>query len=377
MRRLGYLVLISISLSACQSMSFFKKDDAADALPKQSEQGYYDQATEDLNKERYDRAVKALTDLRAYYPVGKYSQQALLDLMYTHFQQGEYADAASDADRFIRLYPTHSQADYAHYVRGVANMSSGFGGIFKFTSLNAAHRDIGYLRLAFANFQTFLQKYPNSPYAPDAAKRMQFIYNQFSEAEMHAARFYVKRKAYVAAVVRAHWVFQYYPLSQQTPEAIATLAYSYQQLGMDDLANQYKTLLKINYPHLLTSDNQVKLTNARRDASWLNKLSLGVLGQRAEASDTNQSIESNVTTKPQTIRYANVSQAMNLQLPDDGLEPATNKKPTLAGNNMGLRFGLANKDNQTPPPAKDNETNSNSSQTQPVPMINQPQVNQP
>ena len=44
---------------------------------------------------------------------------------------------------------------------------------------------------------------------------------------------------------------QYYPLSEQVPEAIAILAYSHDQLGMTDLANEYKTLLQINYPDWL------------------------------------------------------------------------------------------------------------------------------
>lgn len=65
---------------------------------------------------------------------------------------------------------------------------------------------MGYSRIAFNNFQQLISRYPNSAYAPDAALRMRYIYNQLAENEMQAARWYVKRKFHVAAANRAKWV---------------------------------------------------------------------------------------------------------------------------------------------------------------------------
>jgi len=107
-----------------------------------------------------------------------------------------------------------------------------------------------------------------------------FITNQFAEGEMNVARYNVKRKAYVAAVQRARWVVEYYQETPQVPEALATLVYSYQQLGMNDLANQYLDLLKTNYPKLVHGDT-VNLAEARGEASWVNKMTLGILGKPA------------------------------------------------------------------------------------------------
>ncbi|WP_227431006.1 outer membrane protein assembly factor BamD, partial [Psychrobacter sp. I-STPA6b] len=145
---------------------------------------------------------------RTFYPTGRYAEQALLDMMYAQFEINEYEAAANSSNQFISLYPSNPQVSYAYYVRGVANMQGSSEGI-KLFPVNQAERDTAYYRLAFANFQELIGKYPNSPYAPDAAQRMIFIYNQFAESELNAANWYIEREAYVAAANRAKWVFQY------------------------------------------------------------------------------------------------------------------------------------------------------------------------
>lgn len=318
--KVASLTVLSLALSGvtgCQTLKntklFGGKDDIKAQKAEKSEQGYYQEATNNLNKRNYAKAAANLTDLRTFYPVGEYSEQALLDLMYAQFQHGDYQDAVASAERFIQSYPTNPQVAYAYYVRGVANMQTGTSGIMKYTNLDPAHRDMGYSRLAFANFKELIARYPNSAYTPDAALRMRYIYNQFAEHEMNAARWYIKREAYLAAANRAKWVFQYFPQSEAIPEAIATLAYSYNKLGMKDTAQQYRQLLSINYPQLLDKNGNVHLDAARTGSNWLNKVTLGVLGQ----SQTNRSLTQNTqyqgATKPQVIQM--VQQAAGLTLP--------------------------------------------------------------
>ncbi|MER1973260.1 MAG: outer membrane protein assembly factor BamD, partial [Psychrobacter alimentarius] len=276
------------------------------------------------------------TNLRTFYPTGQYAEQALLDMMYAQYASGEFEMAASSAEQFIRLYPSNPQVSYAYYVRGVANMEGSSEGL-KLFKLNQAERDTAYLRIAFANFQELINKYPNSPYAPDAAQRMTFIYNQFAESEMSAANWYIEREAYVAAVNRAKWVFQYYPLSESTPEAIAVLAYSHGKLGLTDLANEYKTLLQINYPNWLTNDGRVKL-KTKRDSTWLNKITFGKLGRSSTTDASAATGQYNGATKLQMIRNAN-----QLRLPSDNAAPANAPIAgsfTSSTNSNGVNIGL-------------------------------------
>ena len=255
------LLALSVNLVGCQTFKNLTggKDVEAVETAEKSEQAYYNDAITQIDKGHYIQGIEELTNLRTFYPTSKYAEQALLDMMYAQYEADKYEMAAASAEQFIRLYPSNPQVSYAYYVRGVANME-GSSESLKLFKLNQAERDTAYFRIAFANFQELISKYPNSPYAPDAAQRMTFIYNQFAASEMSAANWYIEREAYVAAVNRAKWVFQYYPLSESIPDAIAVLAYSHDKLGLTDLANEYKTLLQINYPNMLTSNGNVKLS---------------------------------------------------------------------------------------------------------------------
>lgn len=305
------LFTITLGLSGCQTIKNLKGPKKGTVeTAKYVDSVYYQRAIDDIKKQRYIRAGKNLKELRTFFPTSQYAQQALLDLMYVEYEQGKYEEAVISAKQFISLYPSNPQIDYAYYVLGVSNMAQASSSLFK---LNQAARDTAYYRLAFSNFAALLSQHPDSIYTADAAQRMTFIYNQFAEHELHVARWYIKRKAYVATANRAKWIFKYYPQSDSVPEAIAILAYSYDKLGMNDLANEYKTLLSINYPNWLTTDGNVKLSDRKKinKDAIVHKFSFGKLGQPKEKLEIPVN-KYNGQTKPQSIR-----QISQLELPSE------------------------------------------------------------
>ncbi|WP_201612338.1 outer membrane protein assembly factor BamD [Psychrobacter immobilis] len=333
------LLALSVNLVGCQTFKDLTGGKDVDAVEtaEKSEQGYYNSAIAQIDKGRYTQAIEDLTNLRTFYPTGQYAEQALLDMMYAQYESGKFETAAASAEQFINLYPSNPQVSYAYYVRGVANMQGSSEGL-KLFKLNQAERDTAYLRIAFANFQELINKYPNSPYAPDAAQRMTFIYNQFAESEMSAANWYIEREAYVAAVNRAKWVFQYYPLSESVPNALAVLAYSHEKLGLDDLAKEYKTLLQINYPNMLSADGRVKL-NTKRERTLFTKLTFGQLN-RFNKDTSVATGDYNGATKTQVIRNAS-----QLRLPSDNAAAANanaplNMSPKRANSGINVGLGL-------------------------------------
>ncbi|GAC1376606.1 MAG: outer membrane protein assembly factor BamD [Aquirhabdus sp.] len=304
----------SLLMSACSSLSVNKDaKQNKDTGPTKTEQAYYQAAQHSLERARFEDATKSLEALETYYPVGVYTEQSQLDLMYARYRNSDFPGVISAGDRFIKLYPTNPQVDYAYYLRGVSNMESGTDSLIRYTNLNPAHRDTGYLRAAFDDFRDLIAKYPQSAYAPDAAQRMRYITNQFAEGEMNVARYNIERNAYLAAAERARWVVEYYQQTPQVPEAIATLVYCYQKLGMNDLATQYLNLLKENYPNLV-HDNSVNLAEARGEASLVNRMTLGLVGQRSDVrvpttGQTYQPTTASTETKPSTLNKAGHSLA--------------------------------------------------------------------
>ena len=89
-----------------------------------SEQGYYDAAQKSLKYGNFDTATKHLEALESHYPVGVYTEQAQLDVIYAHYKHLDYAGAVVAAERFMRLHPLNPQIDYAYYLRALANFEA-------------------------------------------------------------------------------------------------------------------------------------------------------------------------------------------------------------------------------------------------------------
>lgn len=295
------LIACTATISGCATLKGkLKKGDEVIETATQSDSAYYQEAQTAIAKERYNDAATALNNIRTFYPTGRYAEQALLDLIFVHYQSGDYEAVTVNTAQFLQSYPNSRYADYALYAQGVTNMQ-GSPKAGRLIPLKQSERDTSYLRLAFADFSELINRYPNSPYAGDAALRMIDIYNQFAHHELTAAYWYVKREAYIAAANRAKWVFQYYPQSTSVPEAIAILAYSHDKLGLASTSNQYKTLLQINYPNYLTSNRQVRLPKAST-SPWqrtINAISFGKLGKAQTISNASGNYSG--ATVPQTI----------------------------------------------------------------------------
>ena len=281
------MTMLALSLgvaSAIVGCSSNPKKEVVDTGPQSSEQVYIQKAEKALERGQYTDAAKHLEAIDTYYPTGDYAQQAQLELLYVKFQQKDYEGTVALAERFIRLNPQHPNVDYAYYVRGVANMEQNYDGLLRYTSLKQAHRDVSYLKVAYQNFVDFIRRFPSSTYAVDAAQRMKFIGTELAESEMNAARFNIKRKAWLAAVERSQWVVEHYPQTPQIPEALATMAYAYEKLGDQQTSQQYINVLKLNYPHLLKADGSVNMHAAHGEGSWFNRATLGVFGREAKTS---------------------------------------------------------------------------------------------
>ena len=313
------------------------KKDVVDKGPQSSEQVYFEKAQKSLERNQYTDAVKSLEALDTYYPTGQYTQQAQLELLYAKFKQKDYEGTIALAERFIRLNPQHPNVDYAYYVRGVANMEMNYDSLIRYTSLQQSHRDVSYIKVAYQNFVDLIRRFPSSQYSVDAAQRMKYIAQELAESEMNAARFNIQRKAWLAAAERAQWVIEHYPQTPQTPEALATLAYSYQKLGDTATSQQYVDILKLNYPNLVKSNGEVNLRAARKDSSWVNRATLGLLGRQSKNVDS-KTIDANTETEKRSLTNRlsfGLLDKPETSVPVESAVPAhaSNPAPTVIDNN--------------------------------------------
>jgi len=219
--------------------------DAAETMPADA---LYAEAKRSLDDESYDRAVKFYQRLVARFPYGTYHEQGQIDLAYALYERDKHDEALSAANRFIKLYPTHSRIDYAYYLRGLINFNRQAGFLERYFRSDLTRRDLQYIRQSFQDFNELVEKFPQSSYAPDARQRMIFLRNGLAQGEIMVASYYLRRGAWVAAAQRAKFVLETYQEAPQTGDALAIMTESYTRLGQAKLAADASRVLKQNYP---------------------------------------------------------------------------------------------------------------------------------
>ena len=208
----------------------------------------YAEAKSSMAEGAYDKAIKYFEKLEARFPYGRYAQQAQLEVAYAYFRQQEPASAISACDRFIRLHPNHPNVDYAYYLKGLANFNEDLGLLGYVSLQDLTERDPKAARDSFDAFKVLVNKYPESRYTPDATARMKYLVNALSSHEVHVARFYMKREAYVAAVNRAQTAIKTYPDAPANEEALFIMVKAYDLLGMNDLRDDAERVMRKNFP---------------------------------------------------------------------------------------------------------------------------------
>ncbi len=235
-------VCMSVMLVACGSTP---QDEFANIA---SDKLYAD-AKDDAAEGNYELAIKKLEKVEARASGTLLSQQAQIDLAYAYFRTGEKAQALAKLDRFIRLHPTSPALDYAFYLQGLVNFNENLGLFGKLSRQDLAERDQQASRDAYESFKQVVERFPQSRYAEDARLRMNHIVNSLAAGEVHVARYYLRRGAYLAAANRAQQAVKEYNQSPATEEGLFIMAQAYDKLGLVQLRDDSMRVLRQSFPN--------------------------------------------------------------------------------------------------------------------------------
>ena len=208
----------------------------------------YAEAKEELDSGAYDKAIPLFEKLEGRAAGTPLAQQAQLEKAYAHFKAGDPALAQATLDRFIKLHPASPAIDYALYLKGVVNFNDNLGILSFVSRQDLSERDQKAAKESFEALKELAARFPDSRYTPDARARMVYIVNSLAQYDVHVARYYHSRGAYVAAINRAQSALTEYQDVPALEEALFILARSYDALGMEQLARDARRVLETNYP---------------------------------------------------------------------------------------------------------------------------------
>ena len=235
---------VLLGISACSLLP-----DKVDETQNWSVTKLYSEAREEMTSGHYERAIVLFGKLESNYPFGTYAQQAQMEIAYAYYKSNDQVQALAAAERFIKLHPNHANVDYMYYLRGLINFNDQIGFFNFLYAQDTTERDPKATREAFGAFKQLVEKFPDSQYRPDALERMKYLVNAMAQYEVHVARYYYRRGAYLAAVNRAQGAISDYREAPAMEEALFIMERSYDKLGLLDLRDDTQRVLLKNYPN--------------------------------------------------------------------------------------------------------------------------------
>lgn len=254
-----FIVLAAGLLSGCGLFSGKEVDETRGWTA----QKLYAEARQELSDRNWENAIKHYERIESRYPFGRFAQQAMIEVAYAHWKNEDIASALASIDRFVKLHPNHPSADYMYYLRGLINFNDDLGVMGFFSGQDLSERDPKAAAEAFSAFKELAVRFPNSKYTPDAIQRMNYLVNALASHEVHVARYYMKRKAYVAAANRTQYALKTYPGAPANEEGLVIMVKAYDAMGMTSLRDDAERVMKKNFP-----DSVYLKGGPRKDVPW-------------------------------------------------------------------------------------------------------------
>ncbi len=231
--RFAALALIVALLPAC---SLFGKEDV---IPDDPADKLYNEGLYLMNTKRdYKMAAKRFEEVDRQHPYSEWARKALLMSAYAHYEGTSYEESVTAAKRYVTLHPGSPDAAYAQYL-----IASSY-----FDQIPDVTRDQRRTENAMTALDEVVRKYPHTEYAAAAKRKLEIARDQLAGKEMETARFYQKKRDYIAAINRFKVVITQYQTTRHVEEALARLTEMYMALGIVNEAQTAAAVLGHNFP---------------------------------------------------------------------------------------------------------------------------------
>lgn len=260
--KLPLMGVTTLMLAACSS------NDEEDTYVARDVEVIYNLAQDNLERKRYRFAAAAFDEVERQHPYSVWARRAQLMAAYSAYMSNEYDDAVLAAERFLQLHPGNSSAPYAYYLIALCH----------YEQISDVGRDQDKTEQAERALIEVIRRFPDTEYAQDAQLKLNLTQDHLAGKDMEVGRFYMKRKEYLAGIIRFRRVIERYQTTSHAPEALHRLVESYLALGIYDEAQMAAAVLQENFPDskwYRYSYSQLvdgRISPEAKNSSWLSAL---------------------------------------------------------------------------------------------------------
>jgi outer membrane protein assembly factor BamD len=231
MKRL-LLILVALVLLPATACSLRQKPSGED---------YYSQAQLDFATKEYKAAIENYQQVIDKYPFSPYAEDAEMKIGLAHYQEKDYAEAIGSLDDFERMHPTSKNLELVSYYIGLSY----------YDQIGREDQDQGKTVAALRRFQELEQRFPEGDFAELAHDKVLVCREMLARNQMIVGTYYYKRANFRAAESRFAELLQKYPESPVAPDALYELGISLEKEGKRYSAAQAFAAVKKHFPESL------------------------------------------------------------------------------------------------------------------------------
>ena len=197
----------------------------------------YNEGLKALNLGDAVYASKKFNEAELLFPQSEWAPKALLMSSYAYWSQQYYSNSISELKRFIEVYPTHNNLDYAYYLLAINY----------YDSISDEKKDLKSLLESKKYFEIVLEKFSDTDYSLDAKYKLDLIQDYLAAKEIYIARHYIKKKKWIPAINRLKTIVNEYNTTIYIEEALHRLVEIHYSIGLENEAKKYAKTLGYNY----------------------------------------------------------------------------------------------------------------------------------
>ena len=196
-------------------------------------------ANAQLEKSDYDQARAGFLEVKNRDMSKKFAPLAQLKIADSYVKEGEPELAVAEYQKFMEAYPDNEYDSYAQYQIAMVY----------FDQIEGAERGYSGAAKALAEFEKLKKLFPRNPYRDAVDLKIEKCRNIIAEYEQLVGVFYYKKGSYNAAIGRFEGLLKKYPDFKEEADVLYYTGMSYKNIGEKEKAAEYFTRLIDKYPN--------------------------------------------------------------------------------------------------------------------------------
>ncbi len=211
-------LLILLSTTSCSFFGLFGKEKKE---TQENPQQLYQEAQGALARKEFKEAEEKFKKVLESAPQGRMAETARLGLAESYYRNGDYEEAATVYEDYLKLHPLSPNSDYVQFKLAMCY----------YKLMLPPYKDQSYTFKALEAFKKLIRLYPRSPWVTRAREKIAECQERLAQHDIYVGKFYFKVGKYKSAKMRFKWAYEKATNPSTAAEALYWLGRTYEAMG--------------------------------------------------------------------------------------------------------------------------------------------------